>query len=95
MSDTLTLTQGEIEDLAGQLMYPRSDLLFQNKANRDAVHRHCKEINIDTVRQVVKNQQLDPRYTVEGRMIADRGLGNDYRHFFSSLYELANADRGW
>lgn len=65
------------------------DLNFQDRANRDAVwaklQKHEKQ---RFVRTSIRNQQLDPRYTVEGAELPDKGLGNDYRHFFSAIYSI-------
>ena len=84
----LTLEQDVIMTLATSLRYGRGRLLFQIKANRDAVYREAVRLGMRPSRGSIRNQQLDPRYTVENRNDPDKGLGNDYSHFFSVLYSL-------
>jgi hypothetical protein len=62
-------------------------LRFANKANRDLVARICKQKRIPAHQSSIRNQPLDPRYTVEGRNLPDKGLGNE-RRFYSVLYNL-------
>lgn len=63
-------------------------LSFQNRANRDFVYKWARFDGIKTFRGVSRNQLYDPRYTVEGSDILDKGIGNDYKHYFSALYML-------
>jgi hypothetical protein len=88
--DDLTLTQDEIDDLAKQVCsdYFRGDLLFQSKMNRDTVYNAAKHA-VRLKRGSTGHQLLDPRYTVEGAYLPDKGLMNDYRHSFGNLYTLA------
>lgn len=67
-------------------------LLFTSRTLRDAVWKAAKAAGVSGLhRSSTRNQLLDPRYTFEGRNIPDRGLGNDYRHYHSCLYELATS----
>jgi hypothetical protein len=87
--DELTLTEEEIDELTADILGWSNDLLFQSKANRDAVYNRArKNSDLPLRRSSISNQQLDPRYTVEGRHQPDRGLANDYRHWFPTLYML-------
>lgn len=94
LKDELTLSQPEIYKICDQLCSSgwqntgRFELLFQSKANRDAVYREAKSRGAILRRSSTGHQLLDPRYTVEGSDIPDRGLMNDYRHSFANLYEL-------
>lgn len=81
-SDELTLSEQEIEDLAANLCEAgfHEELGFQSKANRDAVYNAAKQRAhgaIAMVRTRFGNQSIDPRYTVEGRHLPDKGLAND------------------
>lgn len=70
---------------------------FQSKENRDQVYRALKASNryfMKVRRTSIRNQLYDPRYTVEGRDIPDRGFANDYKHYFAVLYEL-EPERIW
>src|SRR4051812_11833639 len=88
----MTLSEDDI--LIALMRIARKDrsLLFQSKANRDAVWKRMNQAQRLLYRRAsVKGQLLDPRYTFEGRNIEDKGLGNDYRHFHGTLYEIAAA----
>lgn len=85
----VTLTSDEIAMAIRQLT-SNNRLLFQNRHNRDAVYKALPAHQKLTARRgSIKNQLLDPRYTFEGSNITDSGLGNDYRHHFAAVYELA------
>lgn len=88
LSKEATLSQGEARDLAQQLGGGGRHLLFTNMANRNLVAKIAKELGINVVRSSVRNQLLDPRYTVESSNLPDKGLGNDYKHYHSVLYCL-------
>jgi len=83
----LTLTQAEIHNLA-ETLRNGGHLNFTNLANKKAVAKRCKELGIKTFSRTAHGSLLDPRYTVEGRDIPDKGLGNDYKHFTPKLYCL-------
>lgn len=52
-------------------------------AKSDSVLKHVK-LQLRTAH----GSLLDPRYTIEGRHIPDRGFNNDYRHYTPKLYCL-------
>jgi hypothetical protein len=83
----VTLTQGEVSALAEELRYG-GYLNFTNLANKRAVAKACKALNIQTFSHTAHGSLLDPRYTVEGSSIPDRGFGNDYKHYTPKLYCL-------
>lgn len=83
----MTLNMSDVVMLADEIQYG-GDLLFQVKANRDAVYRELVRRGLYAQRSSIGNQQLDPRYTAEGRG-PDLGLGNAYRTHFTRLYEVA------
>jgi len=87
---TERLSDERVEQLAVELCSAgfHSDLLFQSKENRDAVWREAKQRGAKLRRGSTGHQLLDPRYTVEGSHIEDKGLMNDYRHSFGNLYVL-------
>lgn len=78
-SDELTLSDQEVVDLAGGLSESgfHADLGFQSRANRDAVAAELKRHGGRMRRWKMANQVIDPRYTVEGRHLPDKGLAND------------------
>lgn len=92
----LTLTTDEVERAAREFLSGfDKDVLFQSKLNRDAVWRVAKTMTRQKlVRRSTGHCQLDPRYTYEGRLMPDKGLGNDYQHSWANLYELAKP-RSW
>jgi hypothetical protein len=84
----VTLPQGRIDRLAGELCASgwHEKLTFQVKANRDAVYQLAKKHGASMKRSSTPNQIVDPRYTVEGSHLADRGLANDT--ICANLYHL-------
>lgn len=86
MSDA-TLSAEEVVDLALSIRYG-GYLNFTNLANKQAVARYLRGLRVKTFSRTAHGSLLDPRYTVEGRMLPDKGLGNDYRHFTPKLYVL-------
>jgi len=84
---TVTLTQDEAAN-AVRALSRGERLTFQSLKNRNWVANLARGEFIDVVRYTHKNQLYDPRYTVEGWDIPDKGLGNDYKHFFASIYCL-------
>ena len=78
-SDELTLSEQEVIDIAAGLCEAgfHSDLGFQSRANRDAVSAEAKRRGARVRVHMLPNQYIDPRYTVEGRHLPDKGLGND------------------
>lgn len=86
----VTLTDSEIESLAESLRYG-GHLNFTNLANKKAVARRCREKRIKTYSRTAHGSLLDPRYTVEGRDIPDKGFANDYKHFTPKLYCLESS----
>lgn len=91
----LTLTPQEIDELAESMRYGRGYLNFTNLANKNAVKKACTQKGIKTFSRTAHGSLLDPRYTVEGRNLPDKGFGNDYKHFTPKLYCLESASRGW
>ena len=91
----MTLTPSEVTELAQELRYGRGWHNFTDLENKRAVAKECKRLGIRTRSRTAHGSLLDPRYTVEGRMIPDKGLGNDYRHFHAKLYVLESEDRGY
>ena len=66
-----------------------SRLTFSNLANRNWVAKIAKnKYRARLVKSSHRNQLYDPRYTVEGAGIPDRGLANDYKHYHKALYIL-------
>jgi hypothetical protein len=83
--DELTLDEGQQAHFAESLRW--EDLAFQSKANRDAVARMAKqELGIETRKSSMPGQIIDPRYTVEGQHLPDKGLAND--SICTTLYML-------
>ena len=93
---TLTLTREEAE-IAVQRIARGDRLTFQSLKNRNWVAKLATGEFLEVVRYTHKNQLYDPRYTVEGSDIPDKGFANDYKHFFASLYclETPRLHRGW
>lgn len=89
-----TITKEQAETLAESLRHGRGHLLFTNMANRNWVAKIAKQRGIATRKSSTRNQLLDPRYTVEGSDIPDKGLGNDYKHYHAVLYALDTDDYG-
>jgi len=87
----ITLTLDEIDVLARSLR-DRGYLNFTSLANKRAVARRAKDLGIKTHSRTAHGSLLDPRYTVEGRHIPDRGLANNYKQYQPKLYCL-EADR--
>jgi hypothetical protein len=87
MPDTVTLTEDEINALVNELHFDGS-LRFTNLANKRAVAKECKARRIPVMSRTAHGSLLDPRYTVEGRHIPDRGLANNYDQFQPKLYVL-------
>lgn len=90
MSDSpFTITKEQAEGLAESLRYGgRGSLLFTNMANRNWVAKIARQRGIQVRKGSTRNQLLDPRYTVEGSHLPDKGLGNDYKHFHAVLYKI-------
>lgn len=86
--DELTLSDYEIQNLAGQLCSAgfHGDLSFQSRANRDAVAALCKRMGAKLKKSSIANQIVDPRYTVEGSHLPDKGLANTT--IWTNLYIL-------
>jgi len=89
----ITLTPTEINELAESLRHGRGHLNFTNLANKNAVKKACTQKGIKTYSRTAHGSLLDPRYTVEGRNLPDKGLANDYKHFTPKLYCLESANR--
>lgn len=87
----ITLSLSEIDDLARSLRNG-GHLNFTVLANKRAVAKRCKDLGIKTFSRTAHGSLLDPRYTVEGRHIPDKGLANNYKQFQPKLYCL-EADR--
>jgi len=83
----VTLTSSEIDSLAQSLRYG-GHLNFTNLANKRAVAKRCRELRIKVYSRTAHGSLLDPRYTVEGSDIPDRGLANNYKQFQPKLYCL-------
>lgn len=84
----LTLTDAEVNELADSMRYGRGHLCFTNLANKNAVKKACTQKRIKTVSRTAHGSLLDPRYTVEGRHLPDKGFANDYKRFHPKLYVL-------
>lgn len=91
MADELTLTDSEINELADSMRHDRGHLNFTNLKNKNAVKKRCTELGIKTFSHTAHGSLLDPRYTVEGRNLPDRGFANDYKHFTPKLYVLESS----
>lgn len=95
MTDSeVTLDQKTVEVLASMLDPDNGAVryyIFTSRANRDAVWSELRNRGVRPSvisRTSIRNQNLDPRYTVEGMHLEDKGLMNDYRHFWPVLYRL-------
>jgi hypothetical protein len=77
--ENLALTDEEVDLVAHRLCAAGwdNDLMFQSRVNRDAVYHRAKQLGAVMKRSRTGNSVLDPRYTVEGRNLPDRGLAND------------------
>jgi len=95
-SSPFTITREQAEQLALALVNG-GRLTFQVQANRNWVAKIARQkYGVTIYKSSIRGQQLDPRYTVEGSHMPDRGLANDYRHYFPTLYKCERADaRGW
>ena len=80
----LTLSEEQIHHFAELVLI--EDLAFQSRLNRDTVYFECKRNGVKLKRSMMANQSIDPRYTVEGSHLPDKGLGND--RIFVTLYQL-------
>jgi hypothetical protein len=87
MAETLTLTPAEIDSLAESLRY-EGHLRFTNLANKNAVKKECTKKGIKTFSRTAHGSLLDPRFTVEGRHIEDKGFANNYKQYQPKLYCL-------
>jgi hypothetical protein len=83
-----TLTNEEVFQLAESMRSGRGHLLFTNLANKQAVKKACTSMKIKTYSRTAHGSLLDPRYTVEGMDIPDRGLANNYKQYQPKLYVL-------
>jgi len=59
---------------------------FQDRGNRDFVAGLVANRGGKVAKSSTANQSIDPRYTVEGRHLPDRGMANDRIH--TNLYHL-------
>jgi hypothetical protein len=95
---TFTLTKEEAEAAASACVNG-ARLTFQSLANRNWVAKIVRQKYRgygELSKYTHKNQLYDPRYTVEGSDIPDKGFANDYKHYFASIYCLeTSARRGW
>ena len=83
---TLTTEQAEA---AARDCANGAKLTFQSLANRNWVASIVKQkYHLTPSKYVSRGQLYDPRYTVEGSDIPDRGFANDYKHYFASIYCL-------
>jgi len=85
--DSATLSSEEVQELVEELLFG-GYLNFTNLANKRLVTTAVRRKGVETFSRTAHGSLLDPRYTVEGRNIPDRGLANDYRHFTPKLYVL-------
>jgi len=84
----MTLSEETIAELVTQLKDGKRDLLFTERINRDAVWKAAKAEGLLLRRRSDGPHRLDPRYTVEGHDLPNRGMGNDYKHYHHRLYRL-------
>jgi hypothetical protein len=90
MSLEPTLTASEISTLAEQLVDGRwwqGDMAFISRQSRDSVAKAAIALGAKVKKSSIRNQLLDPRYTIEGRHLPDLGMGND-KQMFGVLYVL-------
>lgn len=83
----LTLTTEEVEAIARNVG-DRDSLRFTQLENMRAVKKAVKRLGHSCYSRTAHGSLLDPRYTVEGRNIPDRGLANNYKQFQPKLYVL-------
>jgi hypothetical protein len=83
-----TMSESEITDLATKICEAgwSEEFSFQNRFNRDLVAIAIKQRGGKVRRWMIGNQLIDPRYTVEGRHLPDKGLAND--SIMTNLYNL-------
>lgn len=86
------LTDEEVREVAQNFRHDRA-LYFTNLTNKRAVTKECKRLGIRCHSRTAHGSLFDPRYTVEGRHIPDRGFANDYKHYHPKLYVLEKEDR--
>ena len=84
------LTPDEINALAESLRYG-GHLNFTELGNKKLVAQRCKKFGIHTFSRTAHGSLLDPRYTVEGSHLPDKGLANDYKHYTPKLYVLESS----
>lgn len=87
-----TLTPEEITQLAVSFIAAhtgRAGYTFQSMANRNQVAKQIRKFapHVKFDKGSIRNQSLDPRYTVEGSGLPDKGLANS-RSFYAVLYKL-------
>lgn len=90
MTDEVTLTSSEIDSLAESLRHG-GHLNFTNLKNKNAVKKRCTQKGIKTYSRTAHGSLLDPRYTVEGRNLPDKGFANAYKTFTPKLYRLESS----
>lgn len=96
MASAFTINETEANHLAESLRHGRNYLNFTNQANRNWVAKLARQKGIQVSKGSIRNQLLDPRYTVEGSAIPDRGLANDYRRYHAVIYKIeVNRFAGW
>jgi hypothetical protein len=88
-----TITAAEAAQLANSLEY-KTRLTFSNQANRNWVAKNARLRGLPVIKSSQRNVLLDPRYTVEGASTPDRGLYNDYKHYFPVVYTV-EVDRSY
>ena len=82
-----TLSTEEVRELADEVQYG-GWLNFTNLGNKRAVAAELRRRGVRTFSRTAHGSLLDPRYTVESRLLPDRGLANDCSHFTPRLYVL-------
>jgi hypothetical protein len=84
----VTLSDEFIENLADEICAPGfpESYSFQYRGNRDAVAMRVRQRGGKVRRWSIANQSIDPRYTIEGQDLPDKGLGND--RIMTNLYKL-------
>ena len=89
-----TITKEHADRLVDSLTHG-GHLNFQNQANRNWVAKLARQRGIKVTKSSIRNQLLDPRYTVENSSDPDLGFANDYKHHFSVLYQLEREREYW